>query len=371
MMAERFDVAVIGGGMVGSAIAVGCARRGARAVLLDEGDVALRAARGNFGLVWSQGKGDGMPAYAAWTRESLRHWDAFADAMSAAAGSDIGYCRSGGLVFALGEEEWAQRQEDVRRLHNQIGGPSTPVRLLDRRALEDLLPGTPLGPRVLGASLAPEDGHVNPLLLLRGMHAAFRAAGGAHRPGAAVDAVRPGFTVHRGEETIAADRVVIAAGLGTPRLAAMLGMRVDVHPVRGQNMVTERLPPLLPLPASAIRQTAEGVVQIGVSYEENLWETATTVAELARMAARAVQVLPPLARARVVRAWGALRPMTPDRYPIYAQSRVHRGAYVAVCHSGVTLAAAHAGPLAEAILAGQLPDLVAALGPERFHADAA
>lgn len=371
MMAERFDVAVVGGGMVGSAIAVGCARRGARTVLLDEGDVALRAARGNFGLVWSQGKGDGMPAYAAWTRESLRHWDSFAEAMSGAAGTDIGFRRKGGLIFTLGEQEWEQRVEDVRRLHNQIGGASTPVRMLDRRELEELIPGTPLGPRVLGASLAPEDGHVNPLLLLRGMHAAFRAAGGTHRPGAPVDAVRPGFTLHRGAESIAAERVVIAAGLGTPKLAAMLGMQVPVHPVRGQNMVTERLPPMLPLPASAIRQTAEGVVQIGVSYEENLWETATTVKELARMAARAVQVLPPLRHARIVRAWGALRPMTPDRYPIYAQSQAHPGAYVAVCHSGVTLSAAHAGPLAEGILAGRLPDLVAELGPDRFHADAA
>jgi glycine/D-amino acid oxidase-like deaminating enzyme len=370
-MTDRFDVAVIGGGMVGSAIALGCARLGARTALLDEGDVALRAARGNFGLIWSQGKGDGMPAYAAWTRESLRRWDCFAESLCAAAGCDIGYRRSGGLIFALGEEEWAQRQEDVRRLHNQEGGPSTPVRLLDRRALEELLPGTPLGPRVFGASLAPEDGHVNPLLLLRGMHTAFRALGGEHRPGPAVTAVRPGFTVCRGEERIAADRVVIAAGLGTPKLAAMLGMQVSVHPVRGQNIVTERLPPLLPLPASAIRQTAEGVVQIGVSYEENVWETATTVTELARMAARAVQVLPPLACARVVRAWGALRPMTPDRYPIYAQSCVNPGAYVAVCHSGVTLAAAHAGPLAEGILSGRLPDSVAAFRPERFLADAA
>lgn len=369
-MAERFDVAVIGGGMVGSAIAVGCATRGARTLLLDEGDVALRAARGNFGLVWSQGKGDGMPAYAGWTRESLRRWDGFAEAMSGAAGTDIGLRRKGGLIFTLGEQEWHQRVEDVRRLHNQFGGIATPVRMLDRRELDDLLPGNMLGPRVLGASFAPEDGHVNPLLLLRGMHAAFRAAGGTHCPGATVDTVRPGFTVHRGAETFAAERLVIAAGLGTPRLAAMLGMGVAVHPVRGQNIVTERLPRLLPLPASAIRQTEEGVVQLGVSYEENLWETGTTVKDLARMAARAVQVLPPLSRARMVRSWGALRPMTPDRYPVYAQSRTYPGAFVAVCHSGVTLAAAHAGPLAEGILAGRLPDLVAALGTERFHADA-
>jgi hydrogen cyanide synthase HcnC len=62
------DVAVIGGGLVGSAVAWGLARAGASVTLLDEGDDALRASRGNFGLVWVQGKGDGMPEYADWTR---------------------------------------------------------------------------------------------------------------------------------------------------------------------------------------------------------------------------------------------------------------------------------------------------------------
>ena len=66
------DVVVIGGGLVGSAVAWGLGRAGARVVVLDEGDDALRASRGNFGLVWVQGKGDGMPEYAAWTRNSAR-----------------------------------------------------------------------------------------------------------------------------------------------------------------------------------------------------------------------------------------------------------------------------------------------------------
>ena len=55
------DVAVVGGGLVGSAVAWGLARQGARVAVFDEGDTALRASRGNFGLVWVQGKGDGMP----------------------------------------------------------------------------------------------------------------------------------------------------------------------------------------------------------------------------------------------------------------------------------------------------------------------
>ena len=52
-----WDALVIGGGMVGMAVAYGLAKQGERVALLDEGDDAYRAARGNFGLVWVQGKG--------------------------------------------------------------------------------------------------------------------------------------------------------------------------------------------------------------------------------------------------------------------------------------------------------------------------
>jgi len=359
---ERYDVAVIGGGMVGAAIGFGCAARGARVALFDEGDVALRAARGNFGLVWSQSKGDGVPAYAAWTRRSLDLWPAFADRVSSAAGRDVAYRPVGGLNFCLGEDELHDRRDFVTRMHNQ-GQPG--LRMLDRAELAGLMPDCPLGPEVLGASYQPADGHVDPLTTLRGLHAGLRAAGGAHLPGARVVAIEPGWRVVREDgSAVAAARVIVAAGVATTRLAAMIGLDVPVRPVRGQNIVTERLAPVLPLPASAIRQTGDGTIQIGVTTEDDgSFETPTTTAALARMAARAVRVLPSLAAARMTRAWAALRPMTPDGCPAYAESPTHPGCFVAVCHSGVTLAAAHAGPLAEAILGGALPE---GLHPSRF-----
>src|SRR5206468_580857 len=73
-----YDVAVIGGGLVGSAIAWGLARLGARVVVLDEGDIALRASRGNFALVWVQNKGNGLAPYGAWTLDSAQAWPGFA-----------------------------------------------------------------------------------------------------------------------------------------------------------------------------------------------------------------------------------------------------------------------------------------------------
>jgi glycine/D-amino acid oxidase-like deaminating enzyme len=67
---------VVGGGLVGAAIAYGAARAGMRVRVLDQGDVAFRASRGNFGLVWVQSKGDALPRYARWSRDAARLWPA-------------------------------------------------------------------------------------------------------------------------------------------------------------------------------------------------------------------------------------------------------------------------------------------------------
>jgi glycine/D-amino acid oxidase-like deaminating enzyme len=63
--------------------------------------------------------------------------------------------------------------------------------------------------------------------------------------------------------------------------------------------------------------------------------------------------------------------MSPDGFPIYAQSRTHPGAFVVSCHSGVTLAAAHAYVVAPAIGAGTLASRLAPFGTERFDVRAA
>src|SRR5579863_9830596 len=94
-----YDLIVIGGGLVGGAIAWGAAREGASVALIDQGDIAFRAARGNFGLVWVQSKGAGMPAYAHWTRTSAELWPELADALADAADIDVALKQRGGLAF--------------------------------------------------------------------------------------------------------------------------------------------------------------------------------------------------------------------------------------------------------------------------------
>ena len=347
------DVAVIGGGLVGSAVAWGLAREGARVTVLDEGDDAFRASRGNFGLVWVQGKGEGMHEYAAWTRRSADIWPELAAAIGEEEGVDVGLRQPGGIEACVDEEEYAEAELSVRRMHNQPGVGGNDVRMISAAEARELEPA--LSPDIAGASYCPHDGHVSPLYLLRGLHAGLARHKVDHRLDHKVERVRhtgDGFVLETARGTVHADKVVLAAGLGNGRLGPMVGLDVPTAPDHGQILVTQRMPKLFSHPIGRLRQTEEGSVMIGASHARIGYSTELDIATSARLADRARRLVPALGKARIVRTWAALRIMSPDGFPIYAESESCPGAFVVTCHSGVTLAGAHALELAPTILNG-------------------
>jgi glycine/D-amino acid oxidase-like deaminating enzyme len=359
-MLTTCDLIVIGGGLVGGAIAWGAQAQGACVVLLDEGDIAYRAARGNFGLVWVQSKGAGMPPYAHWTRQSAALWPDLAARLRQATGTETALHQPGGLAFCLSDEEFAQRLSLIRRMHNESGDIGT--RMLSREEVRAMVPG--IGDQVTGASFCPVDGHASPLHLLKALHQDL-----FYRPGRKVSRIdaRPNlFTVQTGAETYIAPRLVVAAGLGSRDLAPMVGLHMPVSPLQGQIIVTERVRPLLDYPTHLLRQTDEGTVMLGDSQEDVGFDTTTRVAVLKIIADRNTRIFPALKDASIIRMWAALRVMSPDGFPIYEQSGRFPGAFAATCHSGVTLAGAHALALAPAILKGTLPDHLSAFSSTRF-----
>lgn len=364
----NFDAIVVGGGLVGVSIAYGLAKQNLSVLILDEGDSAYRASRGNFGLIWVQSKGVNLPAYAAWTRRSSDIWPDFASQLTEETGVDLHYSRKGGYHFCLTESEFKDRTFLMERLASATSG-AFEYEMLSHNELRYRFPN--LGPNVVGASYCVHDGHVGSLQLLMSMHRAFQDAGGVYRAGSAVAQLRKSgdaFDVRtRDGASFSAARIVLAAGNGTKDLAPMLGLQAPVRPQKGQVMVTAKQEPFLDAPTALLRQTGEGSVLIGDSKEETGFDDMTTPQVMRELAARAVATFPHLATVRAIRTWGALRVMTPDGHPIYAQSSEAPGAYVACMHSGVTLAAAHAGPLARAIAEGTLPDNFSSFSPDRFN----
>ncbi len=200
--------------MVGAALAYGLQRRGLSTLMLDEGDIAFRAARGNFGLVWVQGKGSDFPPYAQWTWTSAQSWPELNAELQGITGEDIGYRRPGGVEVCLDAGEFETTHEAMRRL--QSHAQHFEFQMLDRQALSELLPG--LGPEVAGGCFSLADGHVNPLGLLRSLHQCFKAKGGHIENGSPVIAIQhrqSGFAVDTARARFEGARLVLAAGLGT------------------------------------------------------------------------------------------------------------------------------------------------------------
>lgn len=370
---QDFDVAVVGGGLVGAAIAWGLARAGRQVVVLDEGDVAFRASRGNFALVWVQSKGMGLPRYGVWTVRSSNAWPEFARELQQQTGIDVVHQRPGGLHLTLSPEEFAERADFMKRLLAQPGMPAYDYTMLDAAEVRRMLPHA--GPEVAGGSYCSLDGHVNVLRLFRALHAGAQKMGAVYLPERPVDRIERregGYAIGSpGGSEVRAGKVVLAAGNGNARLGPMVGLTVPVRPQRGQVIVTEKAVPFLDFPVSTVRQTDEGSVMFGDSKEEAGFDASTGSQVIAAIARRAVRMFPIVGRLNVVRSWGALRVMTPDGFPIYEQSPSCPGAFVAACHSGVTLAANHALALAPMIAAGRLDDDLSVFTTRRFDVQAA
>src|SRR3954452_15871662 len=222
---RQFDAIVIGGGLVGTAIACGLARGGLEVALIDEGDVAYRASRGNFGLVWVQSKGLGAPHYQRWTRASAAEWPSLAAALQERTWVAIGLEQNGGLQLCLGEAEVAKRQGMMEQMRREAGNFGFDYRMIERDELRAILPG--LGADVSGASWTPYDGHVNSLALFHALHRAFAISGGIYLPNCTIARAQaaPGdFRIEAGGATMKAANIVRAAGLGNAALAPLFGL---------------------------------------------------------------------------------------------------------------------------------------------------
>jgi glycine/D-amino acid oxidase-like deaminating enzyme len=371
-MAEAFDIAIVGGGLVGASIAYGLRESGQRIAVLDEGDRAHRASRGNFGLIWVQGKGGGMPAYGSWTQASAHLWPKLAADLVNASDIDVALHQPGGAHLCLSRVELDRRAARIEALLAQPGFERYRLDVLDHAALARRIPG--LGPDVVGGTWCDLDGHCNPLRLLEALHVAAARGGVRFLAGSTVRVIAPhrgGFAIDTAAGPLNARRIVLAAGLGNARLAPMVGLRAPVVPNQGQVIVLERVRPFLAVPIETLRQTDDGTVLVGDAQRDVGHDESLAIDVLATMAARAVRMFPALAGVRVTRAWAALRVMSPDGFPIYAPSRSAPGAFVVTCHSGVTLAAVHAYRLAPAILADAWPAELEPYSPLRFDVRAA
>ena len=370
MIKENTEVIVVGGGVIGVSLAYGMVKNGAKVILIDKVDNRLTASRGNFGLVWVQGKGKGMPRYVEWSIEATEKWPEFAENLETESGFNLNYEKTGGLDICLGEEEHEERVNFIEEMSQASSSGSYDCEMISIKELQGMIPEIKLGKEVSGASFCSHDGCVNPLNLLKAMSSSFQENGGGYRPEQFVQKIEyssNGFKIETETHSFNAKKLVLACGLMTTKLASMVGMKVPVIAERGQIIVTESTSRVFNYPTAGIRQNYDGSFMLGASHEAVGYNIETSYEVLQNIAKRAIQILPSLKNLQMIRSWAALRVLTPDKMPVYLESDQYPGAYAITSHSGVSLASLHSSNLVEWILEERIPPGFTAFHPKRIN----
>ena len=261
------EVVVVGAGILGCSIAVHLVDRGVRPVLIDPERPGQGTSTGSFASISAFGKDP-----AAWFQlacAGMSGWPRFAVRI----GDDVGLRRAGEVRFTSDPE--AGRR--LTRLVADARGRGYPVRLVDAGELARLLPDARIGP-VAAACFAPNDGQVEPPLVLAACRAELEAAGARLVAGRArVHLDDDGVRVEVGTEVLRPRTCVLAAGAEAVQVAAAVGLEVPTVASPGMLVQTRPLPPLTdrvvylpggPGPAVHLRQRADGSVLIGEGTQE-------------------------------------------------------------------------------------------------------
>ncbi len=369
---DTYDVCVVGGGLMGSAVALGLVTSGAKVLMIDRINQLNTASKANFGLVWSQSKGSGNRAYSRFSEKAVLEFKNFTEWIEGKSRIDLELRLGAGLVLCVGDRELAARTETVRKLHLEanLHGEKHPSRILDRKDVQELVGKTVLGEDVSGGSFSSIDGDVNPLLLLKAMRRIFLENGGVFLSGCTVNSiarVSGDYHLSTSSGAVKVPKIVLASGLGNRPLLAMMERKIPLIAQKGQLLVTQRVKPFLSFPFSGLRQTGCGSVMIGYTQESTGYEVSTTTSAAVHLARRAVQIFPCLQHTRVVRSWASLRILTADGIPIYDEIDGYPNAYVLATHSCVTLASLHMSLLPPWILGDKKPDYICDFNLERFN----
>ena len=369
-----FDVAVIGGGVIGLSAAWRAAQRGLRVVVLERAEAGAGASRVAAGMIApiSEASLKEEPLLRL-SQASARLYPAFVAELREASGIDPGYLACGTLAAARDRDE-AEALDRELAMRIELGLPVTRLRASEARRLE---PG--LAPGLRLALDVPDDHVIDPRALTLALAAALRRAGGELRGGCEVAGVLvtrdriDGVRLTGGEE-IVADQVLVAAGVWSSLLPGIPDdARVPLRPVKGQTLQMHDpsgpglLSRVLRMSPGYIVPRGDGRYVLGATMEERGFDTTITAGAIFELLRDAIELVPGIDEWVVDELIAGLRPGTPDNAPVLGPGALE-GLQWATGHfrHGVLLTPITSQVVAATLAGEPLPEHAVRFGAERF-----
>jgi sarcosine oxidase subunit beta len=325
---ERAELVIIGGGVIGLAIAYNLCRLGLTdIVILEKSYLAAGASGRNGGGVRQQWSTE---INIRLMQEAVALCRDFAQELKVNV-----WFRQGGYLFLSRTARETERLERNVRLQNRCGVPTEMLAPDDARALVPELDTRGFH----AACYNPSDGILFPWPFLWG-YAQGALAGGAKlftfTPVMAIDGADGGYHVHTPRGSVRAPRVLCAAGAWSPEIAAMVGIKLPNYPIRHEICSSEPLKPFLKPMVSVLAtglyfsQSMRGEIVGGVTlhHDEPTLGMGSRLRFLATYARQLVGIMPILAEVKVLRQWAGPYDITADGNPILGEPESHAGFYL-------------------------------------------
>jgi glycine oxidase len=366
---SSFDVAVVGGGAIGLAVAWRASQRGLRVVVLERDRPGAGTSRVAAGMLAPVAEASPierrlLPLGLA----SAELYPGVVAELREVSGLDPGYLPCGTLLVARDRDE-AEALEREFELRRSLGLEVKRVRPTAARELEPAL-----APTVRLGLVASGDHAVDPRTLTEALAVAVGRSGGEIRTGVAVRSVAgDGVKLEDGDE-ISAEQVVIAAGVWSDALGGIPEhARVPLHPVKGQIVRIHDpagpglLTRVLRMPGGYLVPRGDGRYVLGATMEERGFDTSVTAGALFELLRDASELVPGVSELVIDELAAGLRPATPDNLPAIGPAAV-AGIHWAVGHyrHGILLAPITAELIAEVLVGSELPEWATPFAPARF-----
>lgn len=374
---KTHDVLIVGGGIIGGAMALELAQRGLHVAVLDRQELMHEASWAAAGMLSPAPDCPAAIPLVSLARASLALYPNFVDAVQEASGVRTGF-RAGGAVEGIFHGDAERELSTLVALHRGLGLACEPLSLEEARKMEPAL-----GRDARAAAFLPDECSVEPRALTAAVLGAAASAGTALCPGVEVSSlVRQGnkcigVKTSRGELFPAA-QVVLAAGCWSSQISGAAPFAPTL-PVRGQMAALKNFG----APIRHVLRSEHGymvprgmdspqTVVVGSTLENAGYEKRVTSGGIEKILTAANELVPQLAKAEIVETWCGLRPGTPDQLPILGPAEVG-GLVFATGHyrNGILLAPITAKLIGEWIAEGRTSFAWDSFSPLRFaRADA-
>jgi glycine oxidase len=367
------EAVVIGGGVIGLAVARAMARRGIeRVMVIERARLGAEASFAAGGMLAAQAEADCADAFLELACASRDLYPAFAEALREETGIDIELERTGTLYVAFNEEDEAA----IEHRYRWQRGAGLPV---ERLSAGEALALEPCISRDVRCALRfPLDAQVENRRLVTALAVAAREYGVRLITGTHVESIQIERGEVKGVETSRGrvqSPLVIVAGGAWASSVALSDSRVPpvrIEPVRGQMLCFEALQRpfrhVVYSPRAYLVPRLDGRLLAGSTTEHEGFDKRVTGRGVKTITTHALEIAPLVGDLPLIDMWAGLRPRSLDELPVIGACRDVRGLLYATGHyrNGILLAPVTAELIAEQLTSGVTPALLRAFTPDRF-----